>query len=557
MLFPFEIVCMSVPNCVQFTPEEVEALIDRLHHRCLREEDYPLLADLLRAMIWLNVNLQEKKLTIQRLRAVFGIKTETAERLFRLAAGRTSAGQSDPGRQTSSDSESPPDSSQEKEGTDNRKPNHGHRPSSEYTEAKIIAVAHQTLGKGALCPSCQKGKLFSLAPGTVIHIVGQPWLQVEIYKPERLRCPVCGQIFTARLPQEVASSRTNHTAKAIVSLLKYRGGVPFYRQGQLQNILGAPVSPSEIWEMTEAVADDLLPVYGHLCSIAAQAELIQNDDTKARILSLIEERKRALEEERKPEKRTGTFTTGILASCKDLGVKVALFFTGRNHAGENLEALLEGREEQAGPPIQECDGGHNLPKNHQTQVAHCLAHVRRKFYELVELWPQPALKVVGLFALLFAHDQSAPSDPEERLKWHQDKSEPVMREMNEYCESLLKKREVEPNSSLGKAIAYFKNHWEGITLFLRVPGVPLTNNDTERLLKRAVLNRKNAYFYRNERGAKIGDILMSTIETCVLNHINPWNYLLAIQREQQEVRKNPLAWMPWNFQLALRKRHPP
>lgn len=150
---------MSAPNCVQFTPEEVEGLIDRLNHKCLREEDYLLLTDLLRAMVWLNMNLQEQKLTIQRLRAVFGIKTETAKKLLKLAGGQAQ-------RQTNS-------GSGEKERPKNRS-NHGHRPSSDYTEAKIIAVAHQTLAKGGLCPACQKGKLFNLGPGTMIHIIGQP-----------------------------------------------------------------------------------------------------------------------------------------------------------------------------------------------------------------------------------------------------------------------------------------------------------------------------------------------------------------------------------------------
>ena len=99
----------------------------------------------------------------------------------------------------------------------------------------------------------------------------------------------------------------------------------------------------------------------------------------------------------------------------------------------------------------------------------------------------------------------------------------------------IENKEVEPNSSMGKAIAYMKNHWTGLTLFLKEAGVPLTNNDLERLLKRSVLNRKNAYFYRTEEGARIGDILMSTIETCVMNEINPWKYLLAIQEHQEKV----------------------
>jgi len=79
-----------------------------------------------------------------------------------------------------------------------------------------------------------KGKVFRLKPGTVIRITGQPWLQIEIYRPERFRCALCGKTFTAILPKDVAmDSSSGRSVKAIVNLLKYRGGVPFYRQGQM------------------------------------------------------------------------------------------------------------------------------------------------------------------------------------------------------------------------------------------------------------------------------------------------------------------------------------
>ena len=550
MCFIIAIICMSAPNRVDFSPEQIEALIDRLHNESLLKEDYPLLIDLLRAMVWMNFSLQEKTLSIQRLRSIFGIKTETAARLFDLAKGKAAAEQTNAAEKNSD----PADVSNVEKGEagKKKKPNHGHRPSSEYTEAKTIAIAHQSLAKSNLCPSCQKGRLFHLSPGTIIHIVGQPWLQVEIYKPERLRCFVCGKIFTADLPPEASVSRASNTAKAIVSLLKYKGGVPFYRQEKFQEAMGAPVSASEIWEMTEDVANALQPAYAMMCEHASNADIVQNDDTTARILSIIKERAA------KEEKRKGTFTTGIIAKMKNTAVEIGLFFTGRNHAGENLDELLDSRSLNLAPPIQQCDGGHNVPENHDTQLSNCLAHARRKFYELVSIWPTIVTKVIGWFAQIFANETAAPIDLELHFKWHQEKSGPVMLQMKEYFQDLLEKKEAEPNSSLGKAIAYFNNHWEGLTLFLRVPGVPLTNNDTERLLKRAVLNRKNAYFYRTETGAKIGDILMSMIETCTLNHTNPWDYLVAVQEYRHDVRRNPENWMPWNFQIRLKEmKRPP
>lgn len=544
---------MKAPKHLDFTPEQIEELIDRLNNEALRKEDYPVLSNLLKAIIWMNFSLQEKQLSIQRLRAIFGIKTESAKSLAKFIEAQSTTNSADQNNQQALlNSEAATDNNP----SPKEKSGHGHRPVSDFTQAKTIHIAHQSLKKGSMCPSCSKGKLFNLSPGSFIRIVGQPWLQVEIYRPERLRCPVCGKIFTATLPQEVTvGSRTDSTAKAIVSLLKYRGGIPFYRQGHIQEILGAPVSPSEIWEMTEDVADAVQPVYATMCEHAAAAELVQNDDTKARILSVMKDRKDR-EGTDQEDKRSGTFTTGILATLQNLGVKIALYFTGVKHAGENLDNLLNKRPEELSSPIQQCDGGHNVPKNHDTYLSKCNAHCRRNFYELVQMEPKIVIKIIGLYSKVFANEKLAPPDPLLRLKWHQENSGPLMKQLREYCDSLIEQKEVEPNSSLGRAIAYLQNHWEGLTLFLRMPGVPIDNNATEQILKRAVLNRKNAYFYRNETGAKIGDILMSVIETCVLNGANPWEYLVAIQKYQKDVRTHPALWVPWLYGNRLKELSP-
>lgn len=555
---------MKTPNRLDFTPEQIEALIERLNQEALIKEDYPLLAQLVQALVWMNFSLQEKELSIQRLKKIFGIKTESASNLAQFLAAQKAADNAEQDLVGSDLSKTTLENlaiadktaaAQTENGNiaKEKKKNHGHRPAKDYTEAKTLHIAHQLLKKGSTCPGCLKGRLFNLSPGTVIRIVGQPSLQVEIYRPERLRCALCGQIFTAELPKEInTGSRSDISAKTIVSLLKYRGGLPFYRQSQLQDILGAPVSASEIWEMTEEVADALHPIYAKMCEAAAGAAILQNDDTKARILSVMQERK-----EKKgtstEDKRTGTFTTGILAILKDPEAKIGLFFTGVQHAGENLDDLLDQRPKTAAVPIQQCDGGHNVPEHHETQLSNCNAHCRRKFYELVQTWPKIVLKIIGWYSIIFSNEPSAPKDPLLRLKWHQDLSAPVMKQIKEYCDLLIEQKEIEPNSGMGKAIAYLNNHWTGLTLFLRVPGVPLDNNDTERLLKRAVLNRKNAYFYRNETGAKIGDILMSMIETCVLNSINPWIYLLAVQKHQGDVRKNAVLWLPWLYEKRLKE----
>ncbi len=547
---------MRTPTHLDFTSEQIETLLERLDKQALIKEDYPVLANLIQAVVWMNFSLQEKQLSIQRLRSIFGIKTESAKNLSKLLAQAQAASDPTDEQPFERDQETKDPHPPTEKNPPEEKGKHGHRRSSDYTQAKVIEIAHESLKKGNHCPCCSKGKLFNLSAGTVLRIVGQPWLQVEIYRPERLRCAVCGQIFTAKLPPEVATeSRADSSAKALVSLLKYRGGVPFYRQGQLQEILGTPISPSEIWEMTEDVTDAVQPVYAVMCEDASAAELVQNDDTKARILSVMKDR-----EERKgtaqEDKRTGIFTTAILGVLQNINAKVALFFTGVKHAGENLDDLLNRRPEELSAPIQQCDGGHNVPEHHDTHLSNCNAHARRKFYELVTMWPKIVVKIIGWYSTVFTNEREAPTDPLLRLKWHQDQSASPMQNIKNYCDDLLKRKEIEPNSSMGKAIASLNNHWEELTLFLRIPGVPIDNNATERLIKQSVRNRKNAYFYRNETGAKIGDILMSVIETCILNDANPWEYLVAIQENQKDVRKNPALWVPWIYEKRLKELKP-
>ena len=80
-----------------------------------------------------------------------------------------------------------------------------------------------------------------------------------------------------------------------------------------------------------------------------------------------------------------------------------------------------------------------------------------------------------------------------------------MSHLHEWLEAQFALKQVEPNSGLGKAITYLLRHWKGLTAFLREAGAPLDNNLCERALKRAVLHRKNALFYRTLHGAEAGD----------------------------------------------------
>jgi hypothetical protein len=126
-----------------------------------------------------------------------------------------------------------------------------------------------------------------------------------------------------------------------------------------------------------------------------------------------------------------------------------------------------------------------------------------------------------------------------------------MVKLHAWLEAQLTERRTEPNSGLGQAIGYLLRRWRPLTLFLRQAGAPLDNNLVERSLKRAVLHRKNALFYRTLNGAQVGDLFMSLIHTCQLCGANSFDYLVELQRHARELTSRSAEWMPWNYRDTL------
>jgi hypothetical protein len=236
---------------------------------------------------------------------------------------------------------------------------------------------------------------------------------------------------------------------------------------------------------------------------------------------------------------------------------IALFKTGPGHAGEHLAQILDQRQDPQ-PPIQMSDAlARNTPGAHPTQAASCIPHGRRKFVEVHESFPAEVTFVLESLRLVFRTDQQAKRDglsPEARLLLHQRESGPRMQALHDWMGQQFKEHRVEPNSGLGQAITYLQNHWEKLTLFLRVPGAPLDNNLCERALKKAILHRKNALFYRTLNGAQVGDLYMSLIYTAELHRVGPFDYLVALLRHATAVALDPAAWMPWNYTETLARR---
>jgi len=425
-----------------------------------------------------------------------------------------------------------------------KKPGHGRNGAASYTGAQKVAVPHPELHAGDPCPACEKGKVYpQKEPKTLVRIVGQAPLAATVYELDRLRCNLCGEVFTAPEPEGIGPEKYDETTAAMIALLKYGSGMPFYRLEKLEHLLGIPLPASTQWEIVEEAAEVIKAARDELIRQAAQGEVLHNDDTSMRVLRLARE---------PSDDRTGVFTSGIVSTQQ--GQRIALYFTGRQHAGENLRDVLEHRTADLARPLQMCDAlSRNTPKladGAQILLTHCLAHGRRQFVEVAANFPEACRYVLETLGAVYKYDAEAHDrhlSAAERLAFHQQHSGPVMEHLHHWLVAQFALKQVEPNSGLGKAITYLLRHWNGLTAFLREAGAPLDNNICERALKRAVLHRKNALFYRTLHGAEAGDLFMSLIHTCELAGANPFDYLTQLQRHASELAAHPSAWMPWNF----------
>ena len=322
----------------------------------------------------------DKKTTIARLRKIlFGASSEkTAKVVGDTEESEEPDTSGDDGESGDNASDAQADADDSTASDKKPRPGHGRYGADDYPGADQVDVPHPTLHAGDDCPACQDGTLYEQRPSVFVRFVGRPPLQATVYRMQRLRCCLCGKVFTAPVPDGVGDRKYDHTVASMIGLLKYGSGFPFNRQQRLQGDCGIPLAASTQWGIVYAVVLLIAAAYEELIRQAAQGEVVYNDDTTAKILELMGQRlqKSPPADDPHDPDRTGLFTSGIVATRA--GRRIALFFSGRRHAGENLTEVLKHRAAELDAPIQMCDGlARNLPKDLQTILGNCLAHGRR------------------------------------------------------------------------------------------------------------------------------------------------------------------------------------
>lgn len=553
---------MTKPPVKKLTPDEVEALLTKLEaSQDLGDDDRVVLAGIVRTWAHLAECMQHGTLSQRHLQRIFGI-------LARRKVGHKGGGGSSNEPTSSSSNEgdgAPPssDSGQSAQGLDDdeqksaesHRDRHGRRDQEAFGELAERHHRHGDLQRGCRCPSCERGRLYEEEPGHFTSITGQAPLVGMTHVVERLRCNLCKQVFTAPLSEELKRDGVSglrlysYSAAAVVVVFRFFGGMPMYRQKTMQDALGVAVPDASMFDMCERMADAARPVERHLRRLAQGAKGFFGDDTSALIL----ESRAELKQQRKTGvvvERTGCHTSCVIAVTAE-GYKIAIFCTGIQHTGELMDELLLGRDPTLPVPffMSDCQSSNSVTVA-RVLYAGCNAHAVRRFKDIEERYPEEAGYAHERYRAIFDNEkkcQQANLDDDERLAYHREHSKPLFDEIFEHGDTLLETRAIEPNSDLGEAYGFVVNNRVRLSAFLRIPGAPLENNSTERILRVPVRLRDNAPFFRTKLGAKISDPLWTVGTTALAYGVNLLDYFVALQRHAADVRARPQLWAPWAY----------
>src|SRR5215510_981417 len=288
---------------------------------------------------------------------------------------------------------------------------------------------------------------------------------------------------------------------------------------------------------------------------AAPGELIFQDDTAVRILSLMQEHLELVAAApapglSTPPERTGRHTTALVVK---VGEHTAMLYdSSRRPAGANLQALLDPRAAGLAKPLAMSDAlaRKEVAKEAGVIRCHCLAHGRRQCSDLAEVLPHEC--PVGLDGLRQVCDHDEPArheqrSPAARLAYPQARSRPLRDGLKRWLDTQIDESLGEPTGALGTAMGSRQRPWATLTRFLSVPGAPLDHNRAERVLQRFMRQRTNSRFYKSPQSAYSASVLTSLLAPCLYAGVKAVEYLVALQEDRGEVFADPAAWLPWAY----------
>ena len=347
-----------------------------------------------------------------------------------------------------------------------------------------------------------------------ITVVGVEY-KILKHRRQEYRCRCNEQVMTAPGPVKLMPGGRYSIDFAVHAAEgKYLDHLPLERQARAMGRAGLHIDSQTLWDQIEALARHLEPTYEALCSHVLDADVVYADETFWR---------------NHEGEDTSRWWTWCVASDE-----IAIYRMLSSRSQKAAYEVLGGFE---GVVMTDGYGAYQALQRDGPglQLAHCWAHVRRKFLEAEDAYPRLSEHAVEQIGTLFEIEREAPrpttdtADDERdgifelRRRLRSERSKPIVGDLLEWA--LEHRGAVLPKSKMGRAIAYLLKLWPGLTRFLDDPRIPLDNNAAERALRGVVVGRKNHYGSRSKRGTEVAALFYSLFETATLSGVDPRAYV--------------------------------
>lgn len=399
-------------------------------------------------------------------------------------------------------------------------PRKGHGPKPQPL-LPVVTMTHTLPEDARTCPVCE-GQLVPMGEqceeSEEITVI-QASYQVVTHRRQKYRCQCNAAVVTAPGPAKlIPGGRYSPEFAVHVAEEKYLDHMPLDRLVRAMARKGLIIDTQTLWDQLRALVRHLLPTYDALCQRVIKAELVFIDETHWRMF----------------EDGSQRFWVWCVA-CDDA---VAYWIRPKRsqEAAESVIGDFKGILMSDGYAVYKA-----LARGSPGIVpVHCWAHVRRKFIDAEDSYPEECQKAIELIGALYNVEREVPRVPRSatdevrqemlalRSRLRKERSQAIIDKLREWAYAT--KPRALPQSSLGKAIDYMLSLWPGLTVFLSDPRVPLDNNAAERALRGVVVGRKNHYGSHSQRGTEAAAVLYTLFETAKLAGVDPHAYVLEATR---------------------------
>jgi transposase len=383
----------------------------------------------------------------------------------------------------------------------------GHGPRAQ-PELPIVEQVHALEEPDRTCPSCG-GRLEpwegQAEESEEVDVIERQFVLVK-HRRQKYRCRCQGCVETAEAPPKLQDGSRYSVGFAIeVACSKYLDHLPLERQARIMAREGLAVDSQTLWDQLDVLAKRLGPAHEGLHRYVLSHEVIGADETRWRLMGTKGEE----------AKRWQVWALAAPdAICYRIEDSRSMEAAGKVLSGYRGTVMADGYGAYDG--LAGRGGGFS--------VAHCWAHVRRKFVEAEAFFPEPCSEALSFIGELYQVERLCPTGPpgdELRRKLRDERSREIARRLRAWSVQVR----ALPESALGKALGYMNGLWSGLTRFLDDPRIPLDNNATERALRGVVIGRKNHYGSRSRRGTEVAALFYSLLESAKLLGLEPKQYL--------------------------------